>query len=465
LLNIYKIDASNSLWQAEYFDGLGRVVQTQSQGESGHTIIAGTTSYNSIGQVDKKYVSQDIPSSLSTYYVTGIGNWKYISYSYDGMGRVVSQTNADTTTVGNDYSTAWQNLVSSPGTSPSTQHKKRYYYNAFQRLTRVDELQDNGAQYAITQYTYDVPGNLTDVYDNSNNHTHMVYDWLGRKTNMSDPDMRSWSYTYDNNGSLQTQTDARGRTISMTYDSLNRLTGKTYPAGLLMTNVSYTYDSTASGNYGKGKRTSITDALGTNSTTEKYDNRGRLIQETKIIDAITYSTSYTYNGADRIIAITYPSGETVRQNYNGRGLPYILGSDFLSGDNTANLVTSTLYNALGITDLNLNNSTRTTYGYYGPVSSTGYDTTGDYYGRLWEIRTTKQPDGTPVLQDIQHTWDAAGNLTQRNDEAAQQKESFYYDFLDRLISPNVPVTPLSSVQAIRDAYFSYMPAILIAQAN
>ena len=148
-----------------------------------------------------------------------------------------------------------------------------------------------------------------------------------------------------------------------------------------MTNVTYTYDSTTGGNYGKGKRTGMTDALGTNSTTDKYDTRGRLIQESKIIDSVTYTTGYAYDGLDRITTITYPStGEVVTQTYNGRGLPYTL-----SGSVAGSLVTGTLFNALGsMTDLNLNNSTKTTFGYYGTGGS--YDTAGGYYGRLWEIK-------------------------------------------------------------------------------
>ena len=167
--------------------------------------------------------------------------------------------------------------------------------------------------------------------------------------------MGSWSYAYDNNGNLQTQTDALSHTITLSYDALNRLTGKTYPAGLGMTNVSYGYDDTSGGNYGKGKRTSMSDALGSNSTTDKYDNRGRLSQETKTIDSIAYTTQYTYDGLDRIVTITYPvTGEVVTQKYNGRGLPNTLGSDAFSEDNTANLVTGALYNNLGsMTQLNL----------------------------------------------------------------------------------------------------------------
>ena len=243
---------------------------------------------------------------------------------------------------------------------------------------------------------------------------------------MSDPDMGSWSYTYYNNGNLYTQTDAKSQTITMVYDALNRLTNKNYPGGSGMTNVVYSHDSTTGGNYGKGQRTSMTDYFGTNGDNWKYDTRGRLIREDKIVDSVTYTTQYTYDGADRIATITYPTNEVVTQTYNGRGLPYTL-----SGTTAGSLVTSALYNQLGsMTEINLNNSTKTTFGYYGTGGT--YDTTGGYYGRLWEIKTTKQPGGTPVLQDVKHTWDAGANLTQRQDLVSSETENFTYDNVDRL---------------------------------
>ncbi len=122
------------------------------------------------------------------------------------------------------------------------------------------------------------------------------------------------------------------------------------------------------------------------------------------------------------------------QEYNGRGLPYSL-----AGSITGNLVTSTLYNSLGsTTEINLGNSTRTIFGYWDVGGS--YDTTGGYYGRLWRIKTAKQPGDDPLLQDVKHTWDANGNLTQREDVLSAEIESFTYDFLDRLTAVSGPYT-------------------------
>jgi hypothetical protein len=105
----------------------------------------------------------------------------------------------------------------------------------------------------------------------------------------------------------------------------------------------------------------------------------------------------------------------------------------LSGTNAGTVVSSALYNALGaMTELNLGSTPvlKTTFGFYGTGGA--YDTTGGYYGRMWEIKTTKQPGGTPILQDVRHSWDANGNLSQRQDLVGSETENFSYDYLDRL---------------------------------
>ena len=42
-----------------------------------------------------------------------------------------------------------------------------------------------------------------------------------------------------------------------------------------------------------------------------------------------------------------------------------------------------------MTEINLGNSLKTTFGYWGVGGS--YDNPGGYYGQLWEIKTSKQP--------------------------------------------------------------------------
>ena len=124
--------------------------------------------------------------------------------------------------------------------------------------------------------------------------------------------------------------------------------------------------------------------------------------------------------------MTYPTSEVLTQTYNSRGLPYSLSSS-----TNGTLVSSALYNGLGqVTDLNFYNNTKTTFGYWGVGG--GYDATGGYYGKLWEIKVSKVSPATTLL-DLQHTWDATGNLTQRV-FVGGETENFAYDFLNRLVS-------------------------------
>jgi len=189
--------------------------------------------------------------------------------------------------------------------------------------------------------------------------------------------------------------------------------------------------------YDRGRRTGMTDAAGT--THYKYDTRGRLIQEARTISGANYTTSFGYDSADRLTAITYPTGETVTQTYNGRGFPYSV-----SGSLAGNVVPCTFYNKLGApTRIFFGNGMCTNFGYWDVGGY--YDTAGGFYGRLWEVKTYKIAG--PV-QDVQHTWDAGGNLLSRYDVNAGETETFACDFLDRLTGVSGPYSHTYSYNAI-----------------
>ncbi|MBI4331640.1 MAG: hypothetical protein HY673_10205, partial [Chloroflexi bacterium] len=58
------------------------------------------------------------------------------------------------------------------------------------------------------------------------------------------------------------------------------------------------------------------------------------------------------------------------------------------------------------------------------------------HAKLWKIKTVKTGTPDTTLQQANHTWDAGGNLTKREDllPAQAETETFAYDFLDRLTS-------------------------------
>ena len=170
----------------------------------------------------------------------------------------------------------------------------------------------NDAAYATATYTYNVRDQLETVIGPDGAVTDPTYNLLGQKTQMIDPDMGTWTYAYDVAGNLVRQTDARSQTICFFYDGLNRLTGKTYQMTTACptsqpptTAVSYTYDSTADGNKGVGRRTGMIDQSG--NTSWVYDARGRVMKETRTIAGVSYVTDTGYDSADRATTLTYPA--------------------------------------------------------------------------------------------------------------------------------------------------------------
>ncbi|MEM7101354.1 MAG: RHS repeat domain-containing protein, partial [Pseudomonadota bacterium] len=63
------------------------------------------------------------------------------------------------------------------------------------------------------------------------------------------------------------------------------------------------------GTYGVGRLTSITDESGQMSLS--YDHRGNVTQDSRIVDGQSYVVDYTYDLADNIQTMTYPSGRTI----------------------------------------------------------------------------------------------------------------------------------------------------------
>ncbi|MBI4329951.1 MAG: SMP-30/gluconolactonase/LRE family protein [Chloroflexi bacterium] len=328
IYSVQKIDGSSNLWGKKYFDGLGRVAQVQAKGETDRTIVT-TTTFSDRGLVDREYIPQDLASTSLSGYKAAETAWRKSTFQYDALRRLTGRTNADNTTIAHVY-TDWQDTATN-----ERGKKKRYDNDAFGRLTRVEELDDAFAIYAATTYKYDVLNNLIEVKDSANNTTVINYNGFSRKTSMTDPDMGLWSYQYDSQGNLTSQTDAKNQALTFLYDELSRLKEKKSSGNTLAT---YSYDDVSSGNYGKGRRTGMSDSSG--SLSYKYDARGRLVEEKRTVDGTPYTTSYTYDSADRQVTVSYPTGETVTQTYNGRGL--LSG---LSSSVNGTIVSSTQYNS------------------------------------------------------------------------------------------------------------------------
>jgi YD repeat-containing protein len=179
-------------------------------------------------------------------------------------------------------------------------------YDALNRVVRVTDA--NSGQ---TQYGYNALNQLTQVTDPKNLVTSYTLDGLGNLKQQTSPDTGTTSNTYDAAGNVLTKTDAKGQVTSYSFDALNRITRIVFNDS---TQINYQYDQ---GTNGIGRLTGISDSLG--SIAYAYDSHGRITGETRTLNNINYVTSYSYNSAGHLTAITYPSGRVISYTLDSLG--------------------------------------------------------------------------------------------------------------------------------------------------
>jgi len=403
-----------------YADGLGRTIQVRSPAEDpAKQVVTGIVEFDTRGQVKKQWLPY--LSAVSSSYVAlnlepGALNLAFVSYTYDPVGRLLATTNPDssiTTLAYDDWTVSATDALG---------HQTRRTSDAFGRLATVEEFNE-GAIYT-TSYQYDARDALTQVTDHAGNVTTIIYDTLGRKTSMVDPDMGAWTYTYDAVDNLKTQTDARGVVTTFDYDALNRLTQKSYalPPGSqvsgLTSPVSYTYDNPGNPSqaFPKGRLTEGADGIG--SSRFIYDTLGRLTTEQRTLDGTTYTIQRAYDLLGRLTSLTYPDNAVATYTYNDQG-----GIETISLQSTVggpqSIVQNVEYNAAGqILKLAYGNGLITDYT-YNPQTL-----------RLDQL-VTRNPQ-LVTLQDFTYTFDAIGNVLGIADAVHTASQSFGYDDLNRL---------------------------------
>ncbi len=406
-----------SAWQM--LDGLGRVIQTQGPYETAGTLILTDTSYNALGLTKYSGLPRTLSGTGGTYFAPTWTSIPHTTTSYDALGRTTSAAYPDNSSETFSYSGLRTTAID------RNSHQKVQENDAFGRLIKVEEYAGANPYtlYATTTYEYDPRDLLKKVTDAVGNQTSISYNGFGRKTSMTDPDLGAWSYGYSVLGNLTTQTDARNCVTTITYDDLNRPTQKTYTgAGACngTPDVTYTYDATAGGNEGLGRRTGLSNS---NSTTAwVYNVLGQATSETHTI--VGGSTNYTAGAAfdafSRPLTQTLPNGETLNYTYNAMGA---LSS--LSG--TSTYVSQIHYAASGqVTDQLLGNGLLQQSCYNAnTLRLTGLRV---YSGSLQSCIATPS---SPRL-NLSYTYQPNGNVSQLTDATRSETLNYTYDELDRL---------------------------------
>jgi YD repeat-containing protein len=160
----------------------------------------------------------------------------------------------------------------------------------------------------------------------------MVYDAMGHKTSMKDPDLGSWTYVVDAAGRTRQQTDAKSQITTFVYDPLDRLTQRLEPD----LDSRWIFDTASNG---VGKLAESYTWIAATSTKDyrhvyAYDSLGRPSSSTATLDW-DYTQLNTYDSFGHLATVTHRrsavGGANVGSNPTGTGalglpeIQYILG--------------------------------------------------------------------------------------------------------------------------------------------
>ncbi|MGO4301975.1 RHS repeat domain-containing protein [Leifsonia sp. RAF41] len=235
----------------DLYDGLGRVVQSQSAAVQAGSVIT-DTSYDRQSR---------IVSSTKPYWAVAVASGKlFVPTSlsqvpsrtdtvFDAAGRTTASVRytygdeASRTT--NTYPGADRVDVTPPsgGTLSSTITNSRGQKTA---LTQYPGPIAAGGG-LTTQYEFSPTGRMSAMVDPAGNRWSWAYDVQGNQVSAVDPDSGTSASTFDAAGNQLTSTDARGQTLAYAYDALNRKTAQYSGdvAGPLL--ASWTFDTVAKG--------------------------------------------------------------------------------------------------------------------------------------------------------------------------------------------------------------------------
>jgi len=460
-------DSSATYQSATYYNGWGWPVETvKPQSVSGSTCIFSVsfTVYDGLGQA----VFQSDP------YFEGVGNdagcvpvylrpdtsQPGVATSYDGLGRVISKTDAlshTTTTVytpgrptpgANITDTA---IYEATQVTDANSHTTRTLTDGLGQTRYVEQFTGTGvpgdqyALYGTTQSNYDYLGDVTSVYEptpsgsaglGTTAQTQTTYNLIKQATVVVDADRGRMTAAYDPNGNVTVQTDPRGAsgTVYLGYDGLNRLLWQNTsnsPTGAFLTN---TYDETSGHGDGVGRLTTsaYTNSGGgrsvslTGSHAYTYDGRGQVTSQTDSITGHPFTFGMSYNDAGQPSSLTYSDNEVLSYGYNSYGwLTSLVTTP--SGQGSTTLLTNITYTgnagAAGHpTGASVGNGTYTDAATY------------DADLRLTSETLTNTSLGTTLYQSVRG-YDAVSNVTSVDTTLATGTDNqvFCYDALNRLV--------------------------------
>ncbi|MCA9467789.1 MAG: RHS repeat-associated core domain-containing protein, partial [Nitrospira sp.] len=410
--------------QIQYVDGLGRELAHIQEGDEGF-VVNQAVQFNVRGIV--RTTGLPYKTSSAEYGAPPVGERVQIETHYDAMGREVVRTNPpDAEGMVTRMTTAYLPLKKT--TVDENGIPKTLLFDGQERLREVHET--NEGEIYRTRYAYHPLGHLEQVIDAQESVKEMIYDGLGRRTTLKDPDRGLMAYTYDDAGNVTQTVDNKDQTIVYTYDKVNRILTEDFHDGANHhPDIAYHYDKPSpdypEATQVKGNLGWVEDLSG--GAFFSYDARGNTTWSVKWITDEGVSKNYRlgaeYDALGRVVATLYPDGDRVEYRYNqGTLLKQIPG-----------YVDRIEYAPSG------------QYTHY--VYANGITTTYDYdpRNRLRQLTTQSTASPSSVLQTLSYKVDGVGNITHITDQRGVPEnapenatQTFQYDDLSRLTQAEGP---------------------------
>jgi len=378
-----------------YVDGLGRPVQTITQGEAVNSYRMETTAYDPRGVAFLTTWPTFVSSvSYSKPATTFSASWT----GFDAAGRPATNQAVTATFASGAFSSA-SALASDTGSplAPKTWSyangidpwwiiytdedgkTRRYGLDAFGRTNQIQEL--DGTSTYTTTLKYDLADNLTNIVNANSENVYWAYNDAGGVVAMADPYLGQWTYQRDYAGRVRVQTDGRGDVIQLSY--VNPATGFQDAMGRLQTKLIYatnyitqtlTLFSTVTNFYDvsddnnnfpvlKGLLYKTVDSQGWEK--HGYDSRARTIATARHLNVNnqTYTNSFGFDDGNNVTSITYPNaGPTITYSYWHGGNINVVSR---SGGSAYYTVTASGYDEFGhATNFLYGNNLTTTRNYY-----------------------------------------------------------------------------------------------------
>jgi RHS repeat-associated protein len=284
----------------------------------------------------------------------------------------------------------------------------------FDALDRIATTSKGGAS---TSLRYDAADRITSVKDPDNVVTTYAYDGSGARLRETNPD-RPTTYARDRAGNATSATDGRGVSSTFTYDARNRLTHIARGSGVPGTTLRYDTYATSSCNTSSAQGQLTEVGNGSAALTFCYDAVGNIVRKRQAVPGVaTHELGITYDSADRITSMTYPSGVRIAYTYNvtGRQRTATLHRPSVS---MTSLVSETAYLPFGpLTSLTYGNGRQLDKQYdrnYAIVAisdgkADGLDISFDVNARGEIVGIEEARPGLP-MQPVQYEYDSLGRL-------------------------------------------------------